>query len=258
MDPPELSSDPASTSPAGAGEEGLTGEVTWIDDGDTIEIDTGDESLTVRLIATNAPDQGECFADAGLDYLIDTLKGETVRLEEFGIDQFDRTLGHVFTDDRHINLEMVSRGLSLASTPSDDDPYRDRILAAEEGAYADRTGLWAPDACGEHATLPEVVIDPGASEPDPAGPDDEYLEEETLAIVSKSPKVVDLGGWILRDESTRHRYTFPAGTSITSGELVVSSAAGEWDPGDSPVWNNGGDMALLQLSDGTIVSRWRY
>lgn len=256
-DPVTPSSDEASPSAGRDGDENLTGVVTWIADGDTIEIDSGDGAITVRLIAINTPEEGECFADAARDHLIDTLDGESVRVEAFGTDQFDRTLGHVFAGDRHINLEMVVGGWSLASTPGEDDPYGERILTAEEDAYSDGTGLWAPDACGDHDALPEVAIDPGESEPDPPGHDDLDLEGETLTLTSESSTGVDLGGWILRDESARHRYVFPEGTSI-SGKLVVSSAEGEWDPGDSPVWNNGGDMALLQLADGTVVSRWRY
>lgn len=235
------------------------GVVTWIDDGDSIEVATDEGMITVRLVATNAPDRGECHADVALDHLIDTLKEEPVRLEVMGIDQFDRTLAHVFTGDRHINLEMVELGLSLASTPDEDDPYRSAILEGEEHAFDDGLGLWAPDACGSSGPIPDVDIDAASSEYDPAGPDDDVLDQEALVLFNDGDTTVNLGGWILRDESTRHRYTFQANVSLAPGEsYTVSSADSGWDPGGSSVWNNGGDMALLQLPDGTVVSRWRY
>lgn len=233
--------------------------MTWIADGDTIDVDVDGETLTVRLVATNAPDQGECYADQGLDHLIDTLKGATVELEVVGIDQFGRTLAHVFEGTRHLNLEMVGLGLSLASTPDEDDPYRRAVLDAEESAFADGVGLWGPGACGDSNPIPDVAIDVGNSITDPPGADDEDLAAERLVIANEGTSDIDMSGWIVRDESSRHRYEFPSGFLLSPGEeFAVSSNDPNWDPGGGSVWNNGGDMALLQLPDGTVVDRWRY
>lgn len=235
------------------------GEVTWIADGDTIDVEGSEGPTTVRLVGINAPDRGECYAEVGLDHLIDSLKGEQVTLEVTGEDQFGRTLAHVFTGDRHVNLEMVASGLALASTPDDTDPYRQSILSAESEAFATSAGLWSATACGSDSPIPKVAIDPARSIVDPPGPDDQDLTAEVLVVVNEGAEIVDLTGWILRDESTRHRFTFPSGTTIGPGERVtISSSDHGWDPGDSPVWNNGGDMALLQMPDGTVVGRWRY
>jgi endonuclease YncB( thermonuclease family) len=237
----------------------VSGDVSWIEDGDTIEVETGQGTLVVRLVAVNAPDRGECYADSGLDHLIDTLRGRTVGLEVMGEDQFGRTLAHVFDGDRHVNLELVIMGLTLASTPDGGDPHRSAILGAEQTAYEEGAGLWSADACGSEGPVPEVAIVPGRSVIDPAGPDEENMGGETLVIENEGAEAVDLTGWILRDESTRHRFTFPPGVMIDPGQgLEVASSDTAWEPGDSPVWNNSGDMALLQLPDGTIVARWRY
>lgn len=232
--------------------------VTWIGDGDTIDVEWDDgSSTTVRLIATNSPDQDECYADDALDHLIDTLQARTVTVEDFGEDQFGRTLAHVFEGDRHINLEMVSMGLSLASTPRDDDPYGRAILEAEDDAHAQGVGLWSATACGS-GPVPDVDFEVSGSVINPAGPDDEVLDAEMVEIRNEGPRDISLAGWILRDESTRNRFRF--GTLVLGpGESwVVSSADPGWEPGESSVWNNDGDMALLQLPDGTVVARWRY
>lgn len=239
--------------------ESETVTVTWIADGDTMDVEGTDGVVTVRLVAINTPDQGECWADVGFDHLIDTVKGKQARLEVMGVDQFDRTLAHVFVEDRHINLELVEMGMAIASTPEEDDPHRDSILDAEDAAFASGVGLWGEEACGSSAPLPDVVFDEDAAVVDPPGPDDEVMDQERVRLVNRENAPVDLSGWVLRDESTRHRFTFAAGTVLApGGSLVIDSADPAWDPGGSAVWNNDGDMALLQDSNGTVIDRWRY
>ena len=236
----------------------ISGEVTWIADGDTLEVDTGETVITVRLAGINAPENGECFADESLDYLIDNVKGQTVTIEELEIDQFGRTLAHVFTESNHVNLDLVEFGLVIANGIAD-DPYGALLVTAEGNAFDSRSGLWSPTACGSSGDLPMVNIR-DTSTVDPGGPDDEALDAEQIVIVSASDEPVDLSGWILRDESSRHRFAFAEGTILTANgdELRISSSDPGWDPGGSPVWSNSGDMALLQLPDGTVVDRWRY
>ena len=211
----------------------------------------------MRLASVNAPERDECYAEPGLDHLIATLKGETVSLEVLGEDQFGRLLAHVFAGDRHVNLELVEQGLALASTPEEGDTHGEAILEAEDEAYANRAGLWSKTACGNEQ-VPDFAFEPGVSVTDPPGPDDQQIEAEKIAVRNTGTETLDLAEWILRDESSRHRFVF-GDIRIGGGEtILVSSADIGWDPGDSPVWNNGGDLALLQLPDGTVVARWRY
>jgi hypothetical protein len=104
-----------------------------------------------------------------------------------------------------------------------------------------------------------VEIDAGISVVDPPGPDDETLDQEMVVLANRGGALVDLEGWILRDESSRHRYIFPAGATLGPGRaLQVRSDDPRWAPGGEPVWNNDGDMALLQDRHGNVLSRWRY
>lgn len=154
---------------------------------------------------------------------------------------------------------MVVSGFAVASTPDESDPYRQAILDAEETAFSSRTGLWAADACGGSGNLAPISIDAEASLPDPDGPDDQNLRAELIVIDNGGSSAVDLDGWTIRDESTRHRFRFADGISIAPGDsIVVTSDAPGWDPGGSPVWNNSGDMALVQDPHGNVVARWRY
>ena len=209
-------------------------------------------------MAINAPEQDECYYTEALEYLIETVKGRKVALHVVDVDQFGRTLAHVFRGETHVNLDLVRRGLAIATTPGEDDRYGETILGEEQDAYDEGRGLWSSAACGA-GPLPTIIIDGLTSSPDPTGPDDENLAGEIIVIVSLEPDPLDLTGWTVRDESSRHRYRIPAGTTLNHQErLIIASDNSAWDPGGSPVWNNDGDMGLLLDDDGRVVDRWRY
>lgn len=246
-------SEPSSTSSLGE-----AWHVVEVVDGDTVVVERDSSTATVRLAGINAPERDECGAEEAA-MLLRSLEGDAVRLEMTGRDQFDRVLAHLHSERAHLNHQLVAAGLALASTPSEDDPYGATLLEAEEQAYLEGRGLWATDACGSGEEPPSVQIDSQRSMPDPPGPDGEVLDSEVIVISNLSESPVDLSGWLLRDESSLHRFRFGAGTTLhPGGSTVVSSGDPGWDPGRSPVWNNDGDLALLQDPTGTVVSRWRY
>jgi hypothetical protein len=41
-------------------------------------------------------------------------------------------------------------------------------------------------------------------------------------------------------------------------EVTIRSSDPGWDPGDSAVWNNGGDVVLLLDDGGRVIARFRY
>ncbi len=125
-----------------------TGEVTWIADGDTIDVDTENGVVEVRFLGVNTPEKDECYGDEPLQYLIDNIKGETVGLEIADEDQFGRTLTSVWLDDELINLTLVKEGYAIAMTPGSSDPHGSILLAAEEQAFDSGQGLWSSGACG--------------------------------------------------------------------------------------------------------------
>jgi competence protein ComEC len=119
-------------------------------------------------------------------------------------------------------------------------------------------GMWAPDACGP-ATGADVEVAWVAY--NPPGPDDDALTEEYVEIANLGTLQVDLAGWILRDESSQNRYVFDGALGAGDRVLVRSGCGrdgGEdvyWCAGN-PIWNNGGDTAILQDERGNVVS-WR-
>jgi len=230
---------------------GETATVLRVSDGDTIEVRTGAGTITVRLDGINAPDSGECYHQEAATELRRTLLNETVIIETRGNDQFGRTLALVWHDDLMINLELVGSGYAIATTP-----LLPGMSSAENSAYREGLGLWGSEACGT-GPIPTIEIDFARSVVDPPGPDN--IDQEVLYIRNPSSEPVDLTAWVLRDESSRHRYHFKNGTMLAAGTAIgVRSSDPGWDPGGSAVWNNDGDIIILLDPHGRVVSMHRY
>lgn len=215
------------------------------------------EEIQVRLRGTNAPEQGECHHRDSLDHLIELVEDRQVGLTGRDTDQFGRTLAHVWVEASNINIAMVGDGYAIAMTPEGDDPLGKQILEVEEKAAELGLGLWSPQACGGFEPLPDLAIE--VIEHDPPGRDEEALADEYVVVSNRGDIEVDLTGWVLRDESSRHRYHFDARARLDPGDrIVITSAETAWSPGGSPVWNNDGDMAILLDDLGRIVDASRY
>jgi micrococcal nuclease len=242
----------------GSAPRGLTnGTVVRVNDGDSVLVETGAGDVEVRLMGINTPERDECYGPEAEERLIELVDGQAVSLEEVGRDQFDRTLAYLWLGDLLVNFDQVAEGFAIASTPEEDDPHGDDLVEAEDAAFDARAGMWSETACGASGPIPPIEVDGSASSFDPPGPDEDILDQEWVAFSSEEQ--VNLGGWVLRDESSQHRCHLPSGAFIDpSAGLVVTSIDPCWEPGDSSVWNNGGDMALLLDASGRVVTRHRY
>jgi endonuclease YncB( thermonuclease family) len=250
---------PGSQTTPGSGSAVLVdGVVVEVQDGDTFVLGTGEGDLTIRLLGVNAPEHNECGHEEAAVGLSSYLDQGTLQVERHGVDQFGRTLGYVWAGDSLVNLGLVESGLAIATTPEPEQEEGATLLAAEESAYRAGIGLWDPAGCdGDAGAEIEITID--ISGHNPPGPDDEVLDQEHVALVSSSNERIDLSGWVLRDESSTHRYQLPSGSVLEPDQvLLVPSDHPGWDPGGSPVWNNDGDMALLLTPDGAVATRERY
>lgn len=228
-------------------------------DGDSLVVRDGGEELDVRLLGINAPERDECHAERSRAALTDLVESGPVALASEGTDQFGRRLGYVTAGGEDVNLALVAAGAALAT--GGDHPRRAAYLAAEETAYDLRAGLWQPDACGP-ATAGLDITGVAA---DPDGPDDQNLSGEWADIVNDGAAAVDLTGWVLRDDSSTHRFGFPDRLTLAPGRGVRVFVGCGTDDGatlfwchDSPVWNNAGDAALLLDAAGNVAARLRY
>jgi len=150
---PVLSAACSAPDPLATLEQGETGRVVRIIDGDALVLDTG---LRVRLVGVEAPAperrnrEGEPYAEASSRLLEDLSLGRQVRLVYPGItrDRYDRALAYVITNDAlgprlWLNQEILRRGGARARLYPDTSALGELLLAAEQNARAAQRGLWA-------------------------------------------------------------------------------------------------------------------
>ena len=95
----------------------------------------------------------------------------------------------------------------------------------------------------------------------PAGGD---LAGEYVQIANVAAQVVDLTGWVLRDQGGNHTFTFPGFVLPMNTDVRVWTRSGENDSrnlywgSNQPIWNNAGDTAILENINGVEVSRLSY
>ena len=224
-------------------------------DGDTVVVEIDNVEVDVRLLGINAPETDECHHREAREHLAELVDEQIVEVDQRGIDQFGRLLAYLWVNGAEVNLGLVEAGLAIATTPNGDDGAH--LVTAEETAFDAGLGLWSPSACGGTGVLPSIVIDVDGSQFDAPGPDESALGLEW--VVFRSETSVDVSGWTVRDESSLHRCRLGEADRVTSQvPLQIGSNDSCWDPGGSPVWNNGGDLVLLLDTHGRVVARSRY
>ncbi len=256
-----VGADPTGTSP-GAPAGGETVTIERVLDGDSLAVARGGTDTEVRLAGINAPEADECHGDDSRQ-LLGELAGDEVVLVavpgEDDRDQFGRLLRNVWSGDTWLNQAMVDAGAALAIQAGSVDEAV--LVAAEDRAWEEGLGLWGRAVCGTFPVGPRI----SDIRYDPPGRDFENTVEEFVLVANDGDGTVDLSGWILRDESSTHRFVFPAGTEVAAGDgLRIRSGCGEnqgrdlyWCADDA-VWSNGGDTAILQTPTGTVVDRLKY
>lgn len=235
-------------------------------DGDSLVVEVNGAEEELRLIGINAPEQGECYADEARTALAGRLGGQELTLvaDPGGEDRdrFGRLLRYVYLGPVQVNLSMLNNGFAVALGA--DHRNAAEFKAAEEEAFLAQVGMWGQSPCGGPA-VPQA-IDIVAVEHDPPGRDEENLNGEWVDVRNDGELAADAGGWVLRDESSTNRYTFPAGFVLPPDGAVVRVRVGCGTDSPTelfwcatePVWNNGGDTAYLFDADGTVVARFPY
>lgn len=126
--------------------------MTWVTDGDTIEVRVGERKDKVRLVGIDTPeihDERKLWREAALAasrYVQSELKGKTVTLEPDTIqknrDDYGRLLRYVYLDGRDLNLELVRLGYARVYHRFN-FRLKPEFLAAEKEAKAKKLGVWS-------------------------------------------------------------------------------------------------------------------
>lgn len=95
-------------STSAAAEATLTGTVTHVRDGDTIEI----ADIPIRLNGIAAPELDEPQGQAARDFVQDLVSGKIVSCDLNGERSYDRVIGVCFVGDKDIGELIISAGLA--------------------------------------------------------------------------------------------------------------------------------------------------
>lgn len=227
------------------------GTVTFVPDGDTIDVRIGDRVQRVRFAGTQAMElhtyrsdlaeaDGECHALAATARLRTLLGGR-------------RVVGSSMRTDG-VRVRLTARRASSSSRDRDQRFVAVRIngswrdvgaLMVQEGhvlpqfhpveytrnlqyrrlamrAAAGHRGIWNRDACAGPRPEPDARLSVRVRW-DARGDDAGNVNGEYVVVRNVGRTTVSLGRWWLRDSALR-RYTIPAGTRLERGQVLVLHA----------------------------------
>jgi micrococcal nuclease len=124
--------------------------VTRVVDGDTVEVQLGEEIEDVRYIGVDTPETVkpgepvECFGTQASNFNHRLVEGRQVRLvfDAERRDQYGRLLAYVYLGDRFVSAELVRRGLARTLNIPPNDRFAERLKRLEITAARRGRGLW--------------------------------------------------------------------------------------------------------------------
>ncbi|EOB5157249.1 thermonuclease family protein [Campylobacter upsaliensis] len=127
-------------------EKELTGKVSMVIDGDTIEFlaKTSKENpynhitkLKIRLYGIDAPELKQAYGKEAKEFLSALVLKQEVSLIIENKDKYDRFVGTIFLKGKDINKEMVKNGYAHAY-----ESFSKKYLAEQADAKMFKLGLW--------------------------------------------------------------------------------------------------------------------
>jgi endonuclease YncB( thermonuclease family) len=136
-------------------DQGESGIVTRVIDGDTIEVEIDDIIYDVRYIGINTPERSDPCFDEATNANAEFVQGRVVRLERdtSDTDRFGRLLRYVYVDDTFVNEELVQMGVAEVVLYQPDDREFENFRNIEQAAA--RNGI------GCHGRVGEDIFDDG-------------------------------------------------------------------------------------------------
>jgi len=127
--------------PVGAQGRGkLSGIVTHVADGDTLDITANGQTYTIRLDGIDAPERGQAFGQQARQHLRVLAFSQPATALVQDRDRYGRTVARVIVAGRDLSEEMVKAGLAWHFVRYSSDR---RLAALEQEARQQRRGLWA-------------------------------------------------------------------------------------------------------------------
>jgi endonuclease YncB( thermonuclease family) len=232
-----------------------TGKVTWISDGDTVDVDVNGDGtrkpVTVRLIGIQAMEQsrysavasrrrGDCHAVAATDRLETLLRRSHMRVRLAAQDPDAKSFGRPWRNVavrvhghwRDAGRILLREGLVLAMPNAIEYAWNHDYELISERAASRHVGLYADHSCGAGPSAgARLSLRLTWSGRTPRYATENLdVDDESVEIDNAGPSDVPLGGWWVRDSGLR-RYTFPAGAVVpASGAVTLFVGSGTDTP----------------------------
>lgn len=119
--------------------------VTYVVDGDTIDVMIGATEYRVRYIGIDTPElRGECYAAEAKAWNAALVDGRMVCLEKdvSDVDRYGRLLRYVWIGPTMVNASLVRNGYAEAVEYPPDVAYAGLFATLEAEAIASGAGLW--------------------------------------------------------------------------------------------------------------------
>lgn len=137
----------------GCNGSGLTGDVTYVVDGDTLDVKLDDGSVErVRLLLIDTPETKhptigvEPFGPEASEFTLQ-LEGETVELELDAAerDRYGRLLAYVWHEGEMFNEKLLEEGLARVAVYPPNTRYVDEFREIEDEAKTNEIGIWSKE-----------------------------------------------------------------------------------------------------------------
>ena len=156
----------------------LSGKVTEVIDGNTINLKSLSHTIKVRLLAVAPPEKTQPYADVARKHLSDLILGKYVVVRYTGIGEQGYLVGRILLEQADINAQMLRDGVAWYYQPDESDlAEADRHLyaACESAARGEQRGLWQdPSPVSPWAfrksqmiVIPKAIVVPAAPPRDP-------------------------------------------------------------------------------------------
>ena len=164
MSPSPSASETAEPAPADP-DDGTTVTVTYVVDGDTVDVSTGE---TIRIIGIDTPERGVCGYSEATDNMEALVLDQLVTLTAGArddVDKYGRLLRYVDVDGLDVGLDQIDKGLAVARYDS-----RDGYGAhTREQQYVGADNVAADFSCQSSEPVPGADRSAAAARHRPAG-----------------------------------------------------------------------------------------
>jgi len=89
-----------------------TGEVKYIEDGDTFDISRHGKEISIRFYGVDCPESDQFYGRKATQLTKTMINRETVKIEEIGEGPYGRPIAMVYHDGVCLNKKLVAEGLA--------------------------------------------------------------------------------------------------------------------------------------------------